>query len=57
MTAFIPQCDPDPSSRRTAIDQARLEAFGWTGVAPLADRSVEVDADDSNAVPHHAVIL
>ena len=38
-----------------AIGQARLEAFGWTGVAPLADRSVEVDADDSNAVPHHAV--
>ena len=37
------------------IHQARLEALGRAGVAPLAYRCVEVDADDSNPVPHHAV--
>ena len=37
------------------VNQARLEALSRTGVAPLAHRGVEVDADHSNAVPHHAV--
>ena len=37
MTAFIPQCDPDPSSRRTAIDQARQAyQFNYTHISPLA---------------------
>ena len=37
MTAFIPQCDPDPISRRTAIDQARQTyQFNYTHISPLA---------------------
>jgi arachidonate 15-lipoxygenase len=37
MTAFIPQCDPDQVSRRTAIDQAqKTYQFNYTHVSPLA---------------------
>jgi hypothetical protein len=40
-----------------SVHQARFEALLRARVAPLRDGCIEVDPDDSNPVPHHAVSL
>ncbi len=40
-----------------SIVQTGLEALFGTGVTPLRQVRVEVDPDDANAVPHHAVVF